>query len=83
MAEKGDLARTLEPSTRRSELHDAWHESLVETAARLVGRAQRDGRLRSEVDPLDLLVLSAGMASAEPSRVKRMLQMLWHGVGAS
>jgi len=83
VAEKGDLARTLEPSTRRSELHDAWHASMVETAARLVERAQRDGRLRADVDPLDLLVLSAGMATAEPRRVKRMLQMVWHGVGTS
>ncbi|MFI5695909.1 TetR/AcrR family transcriptional regulator [Kribbella sp. NPDC051586] len=80
VAEKGDLARNLEPSARRSELHDAWHESMVETAGRLVGRAQRDGRLRPDVDPLDLLVLSAGMATAEPARVKRMLQMLQHGV---
>jgi hypothetical protein len=83
VAEKGDLARTLEPSTRRSELHDAWHASMVETAARLVERSQRDGRLRADVNPLDLLVLSAGMATAEPSRVKRMLQMVWHGVGTS
>ncbi|MEV4263422.1 TetR family transcriptional regulator [Kribbella sp. NPDC049584] len=83
VAEKGDLARTLEPSTRRSELHDAWHASMVETAARLVERAQRDGRLRADVAPLDLLVLCAGMAAAEPGRVKRMLQMVWHGVGTS
>lgn len=83
VAEKGDLARTLEPSVRRSELHDAWHESMVETAGRLVERAQRGGRLRADVDPLDLLVLSAGMATAEPARVKRMLQMLRRGVVAS
>jgi AcrR family transcriptional regulator len=83
VAEKGDLARSLEPSARRSELHDGWHTAMVEAVGRLVGQAQRDGRLRADVDPVDLLVLSAGMATAEPDRVKRMLQMVRRGVAAS
>ncbi|TCC45625.1 TetR/AcrR family transcriptional regulator [Kribbella capetownensis] len=83
VAEKGDLARSLEPSARRSELHEEWHAAMVETVGRLVGQAQRDGRLRADVDPLDLLVMAAGMATAEPARVKRMLQMLRRGAGAS
>jgi AcrR family transcriptional regulator len=83
VAEKGDLARSLEPSARRSELHEEWHAAMVETVGRLVGQAQREGRVRADVDPLDLLVMAAGMATAEPARVKRMLQMLRRGAGAS
>jgi len=81
VAEKGDLARRLEPSARRSGLHDEWHATMVATAGRLVDAAQRAGSVGPEVDPLDLLVLVSGMATAEPARVKRMLQMVRRGVG--
>ncbi|MFG1814962.1 TetR/AcrR family transcriptional regulator [Kribbella sp. NPDC049174] len=82
VAEKGDLARSLEPSTRRSELHEEWHAAMVATVGGLVERAQEAGALRADVDPVDLLVLAAGMATAEPVRVKRMLQMVRRGVVA-
>ena len=83
VAEKGDLARSLEPSTRRSELHEEWHAAMVAAVSGLVERAQEAGALRAEVDPVDLLVLAAGMATAEPARVKRMLQMVRRGVVSS
>ncbi len=82
VAEKGDLARTLEPSARRSELHEEWHAAMVATVGGLVERAQEAGVLRPDVDPVDLLVLAAGTATAEPARVKRMLQMVRRGVVA-
>jgi AcrR family transcriptional regulator len=82
VAEKGDLARSLEPSARRSDLHEQWHAAMLQTVSRLVERAQEAGALRADVDPIDLLVLAAGMATAEPSRVKRMLQMVRRGVTA-
>jgi AcrR family transcriptional regulator len=82
VAEKGDLAQSLEPSVRRSELHEEWHAAMLETVSRLVERAQEAGTLRADVDPVDVLVLAAGMATAEPARVKRMLQMVRHGVTA-
>lgn len=82
VAEKGDLARSLEPSARRSELHEEWHAAMVETVSRLVERARDAGGLRAEVDPVDLLVVAAGMATADPARVKRMLQMVRRGVVA-
>ncbi|WP_337323606.1 TetR/AcrR family transcriptional regulator [Kribbella sp. CCNWLW197] len=83
IAEKGDLARSLEPSARRSELHEEWHAAMVETVGRLAERARNAGALRADVDPVDLLVLAAGMATAEPARVKRMLQIARRGVVAS
>jgi AcrR family transcriptional regulator len=83
VAEKGDLARSLEPSARRSELHEAWHTAMVETVVRLVEQAQNASRLRADIDPVDLLVLAAGMATAEPARVKRMLQMARRGAAVS
>ena len=83
VAQKGDLARSLEPSARRSEVHEEWHAAMVETVGRLVERAQENGALRADVDPVDLLVLAAGMATAEPVRVKRMLQMMRRGVVTS
>jgi AcrR family transcriptional regulator len=83
VAEKGDLARSLEPSVRRSELHEEWHAAMVETVGRLVDRAQNAGALQPDVDPVDLLVLAAGMATADPARVKRMLQIVRRGVVAS
>jgi AcrR family transcriptional regulator len=82
VAEKGDLARSLEPSARRSELHEEWHAAMVATVSGLVERAQEGGSLRADVDPVDLLVLAAGTATAEPVRVKRMLQMVRRGVVA-
>jgi hypothetical protein len=82
VAEKGDLARGLEPSARRSELHEEWHAAMVKTVSRLVERARNAGALTADVDPVDLLVLAAGMASAEPARVKRMLQVVRRGVVA-
>jgi AcrR family transcriptional regulator len=80
VAEKGDLARSLEPSARRSELHEEWHAAMVETVSRLVDRARNAGALRADVDPVDLLVVAAGMATADPARVKRMLQLVRRGV---
>jgi AcrR family transcriptional regulator len=83
VAEKGDLARSLEPSARRSDLHEQWHAAMLRTVSRLVERGQEAGALRADVEPIDLLVLTAGMATAEPARVKRMLQMVRRGVTAS
>lgn len=83
VTEKGGLARSLEPSTQRSGLHEEWHAAMSETVGRLVERAQQAGVLRVDVDPLDLLQVAAGMAAAEPARVKRMLHMVRRGVVAS
>ncbi len=82
VAEKGDLARSLEPSARRSGQHEEWHAAMVATVGGLVERAQEAGALRADVDPVDLLVLAAGTATAEPVRVKRVLQMVRRGVVA-
>ena len=83
VTEKGDLARSLEPSAQRSGLHEEWHAAMSETVGRLADRARRAGVLRADVDPMDLLQIAAGMAAAEPARVKRMLQMVRRGVGTS
>jgi len=82
IAEKGDLARSLEPTTRRSELHEEWHAAMVAAVSGLVERAQEAGALRADVDPVDVLVLAAGTATAEPDRVQRMLQVMRRGVAA-
>lgn len=82
LASKGDLARSLEPSARRSELHDEWHTAMFGVVTRLVDRAREAGLIRPDIDPIDMLVLVSGMASAEPGRVKRMLQTVRRGVVA-
>jgi AcrR family transcriptional regulator len=80
VASKGDLARSLEPGASRSEQHEEWHEAIFGVATRLVDRAREAGVIRADVDPVDLLVLISGMASAEPARVKRLLQMVRRSV---
>jgi AcrR family transcriptional regulator len=80
LASKGDLARSLEPGGRRSERHEEWHEAMFGVVTRLVDRTREAGVIRADVDPVDLLVLVSGMASAEPGRVKRMLRMVRRSV---
>jgi AcrR family transcriptional regulator len=80
LASKGDLARSLEPGVRRSEQHQEWHEAMFGVVTRLVDRTREAGVVRADVDPVDLLVLVSGMASAEPVRVKRLLQMVRRSV---
>ncbi|MDX6238576.1 MAG: hypothetical protein QOG10_3391, partial [Kribbellaceae bacterium] len=60
--------------------HEEWHEAIFGVATRLVDRAREAGVIRADVDPVDLLVLVSGMASAEPARVKRLLQMVRRSV---
>lgn len=78
----GDLARSLEPGVRRSDLHEQWHQTIRRTATRLVEQARAAGAIRAEVDPIDLLILVGGTATAGPERVPRLLDVIRRGVVA-
>jgi AcrR family transcriptional regulator len=82
VAAKGDLARTLEPGVRRSELHEEWHAAMSDVVGRLVGKCRQAGSIQVAVDPIDLLVLVSGTAAAEPVRVRRLLGLIRRGVTA-
>jgi AcrR family transcriptional regulator len=60
---KRELALSV-PDGRRSELFDRWHDSMRETAAALLDRAQRAGTIRVDLEIADLLVLAHGIALA-------------------
>ncbi|HET6292012.1 MAG TPA: TetR/AcrR family transcriptional regulator [Kribbella sp.] len=80
VAAKGDLARTLEPGARRSELHEQWHAAMFEVVVRLVDKCRAAGSIQPDLDPIDLLVLVSGTATAEPVRVRRLLRLIRRGV---
>jgi hypothetical protein len=82
VAAKGDLARTLEPGARRSELHEEWHAAMSDVVGRLVDKCRMAGTIQPDVDPIDLLVLVSGTAAAEPVRVRRLLRLIRRGVTA-
>jgi AcrR family transcriptional regulator len=64
----------------------ACGDSVRNAAARLVGAAQREGTLRRDVDPIDVLRLAHGVATAseladgEGTRIRRYLALLTEGL---
>ncbi|MEW2503312.1 TetR/AcrR family transcriptional regulator [Amycolatopsis sp. NPDC047767] len=77
--DKRDLALSItdDPGGDREELFARWHRVMTDTATALATRAG----LAEEVEPLDLLVLTTGIAlsGAEKPRVERLLRVIRRG----
>jgi AcrR family transcriptional regulator len=83
VATKRDLATAIpnDQGGQRSALFDRWHQSMEQTASRLLASAQSAGTIRADLDAFDLLALANGIAvaSAGPDQVGRCLELLRHG----
>ncbi|HVV20641.1 MAG TPA: TetR/AcrR family transcriptional regulator [Pseudonocardiaceae bacterium] len=80
LAGKRDLALVL-VGGHGGPLFDRWHQAMLGTTAALLGRAQRAGTVRADIDAADVLLLAGGIALAgeDPRRHDRMLDVLRHG----
>ncbi len=75
------LAATAGGEERRRDLFGRWHESMTETAERLVDRARTAGSIRPGLTTADLLALAsaAALASATPEQARQLLEVMRHG----
>lgn len=80
LATKQDVARAVIADGPPSALLDRWQRAIVGATSTLLVRAQRDGAVRADLDPADLVPLAAGVALTEPSRRARLLDVLRNGV---
>lgn len=79
LATKRDVALAVTATGTRSALFDRWHHAILGTTAALLTRAQRTGTIRADIDPADLVQLTAGIALTNPARHDRLLDVLRNG----
>jgi len=74
------MAATEGPPTRRAELFERWHRTIIETATALVARAAP--QLRSGLTAKDLLTLATGVAltATDAAHARRLLALVRTGV---
>lgn len=65
-----------------SERFADWHESMRRATAALVERARRAGAVRTDLDPVDLLLVASGIAltGVDDGRARRLLDLVQRGL---
>jgi AcrR family transcriptional regulator len=78
------FAATQGNDDRRNELFRGWHASMINTAARLLNRAQRAATIRQDLTANETLVLanSVVLASSDRHQARRMMGLIRQGVEA-
>jgi len=84
VATKRQLATAIheDRSGQRAALFDRWHESMRETVAALLDRAQRAGAVRPDLTAPDLLALAhaVALASTGEDQTARLLALIRQGI---
>jgi AcrR family transcriptional regulator len=87
VATKRELALALpdEPDSERSELFAGWHATMHHAASRLLTHAQDAHAVRAELDAIDLLALTTGIAltGLPPARLEMLLDLARDGYGSA
>jgi AcrR family transcriptional regulator len=85
VATKRELAtvENPDPGDAGSELFARWHAQMRGTVAALVERAQQVGAVRPDLDAVDLLLVTSGIAftGADSGRAEHLLDLVRRGTG--